>query len=167
MAYKLACLGITEQDFRLLGTEALQSGDFDIAKKVFPLILFPPFSSQFMNKIVFHQDKGRGLHRAGDEIREGAEARRGAFRDGAAGRGGGLPEEVPGRGEHLFEGGDGGQGRGAAHRAQEMGRGQAVRQKGRTVQGPRGCKEGRGSSAQQRVHRAAAKQAGGADRRIT
>ena len=34
MAYKLACLGITEQDFRLLGTEALQNADFEIAKKV-------------------------------------------------------------------------------------------------------------------------------------
>ena len=39
MAYKLACLGITEQDFRLLGSEALQSGDFDIAKKVFDSLI--------------------------------------------------------------------------------------------------------------------------------
>ena len=34
-AYKLACLGITEQDFKLLGTEALQGGDIEIARKVF------------------------------------------------------------------------------------------------------------------------------------
>lgn len=34
MAYKVACLGITDQDFRLLGIEALQNGDFEIAKKV-------------------------------------------------------------------------------------------------------------------------------------
>jgi intraflagellar transport protein 122 len=33
-AYKLACLGITEQDFKLLGTEALQGGDIEIARKV-------------------------------------------------------------------------------------------------------------------------------------
>ena len=33
-AHKLACLGITEQDFRLLGIEALKGMDFDIAKKV-------------------------------------------------------------------------------------------------------------------------------------
>ena len=34
MAYKLACLGITEQDFKMLGIESLQGCDFEIAKKV-------------------------------------------------------------------------------------------------------------------------------------
>ena len=34
-AYKLACLGITEQDFKLLGKESLQGGDLEIARKVF------------------------------------------------------------------------------------------------------------------------------------
>lgn len=34
-AYKIACLGLAEQDFRLLGIEALQGGDFDIARRSF------------------------------------------------------------------------------------------------------------------------------------
>jgi len=51
MAYKLACLGITEQDFRLLGTEALQNGDFEIAKKVYS------FYKHFAKlPLVFHQN---------------------------------------------------------------------------------------------------------------
>ena len=33
-AYKVACLGVTEQDFRYLGSEALINVDFDIANKV-------------------------------------------------------------------------------------------------------------------------------------
>lgn len=61
MAYKLACLGITEQDFRLLGSEALQSGDFDIAKKVFDN--FKKKITTFF--IVFHQNKRLGLYRIG------------------------------------------------------------------------------------------------------
>jgi len=35
MAYKLACLGVTEQDWRALGVEALLSKDFRFAKKAF------------------------------------------------------------------------------------------------------------------------------------
>ncbi len=35
MAYKLACLGVTEQDWRALGTEALQQKNFRYAKKAF------------------------------------------------------------------------------------------------------------------------------------
>eukprot|EP00828_Plagiopyla_frontata_P043467 TRINITY_DN678_c0_g1_i2.p1 TRINITY_DN678_c0_g1~~TRINITY_DN678_c0_g1_i2.p1 ORF type:complete len:953 (-),score=153.20 TRINITY_DN678_c0_g1_i2:31-2889(-) len=35
MAYKLACLGITDQDFKLLGIEALKYGEIKIAKKCF------------------------------------------------------------------------------------------------------------------------------------
>lgn len=35
MAYKLACLGVTEQDWRALGVEALQAKDFMYAKKAF------------------------------------------------------------------------------------------------------------------------------------
>lgn len=31
MAYKLACLGVPENDLRFLGIEALQSLDFEIA----------------------------------------------------------------------------------------------------------------------------------------
>ena len=31
MAYKLACLGVTDNDIRMLGTEALQNNDFEIA----------------------------------------------------------------------------------------------------------------------------------------
>lgn len=31
MAYKLACLGVPENDLRFLGIEALQNQDFDIA----------------------------------------------------------------------------------------------------------------------------------------
>lgn len=35
MAYRLACLGVTEQDWRALGVEALQAKDFMHAKKAF------------------------------------------------------------------------------------------------------------------------------------
>lgn len=35
MAYKLACLGVTEQDWRALGVEALQQKNFRFAKKAF------------------------------------------------------------------------------------------------------------------------------------
>jgi len=35
MSYKLACLGVTEQDWRALGIEALISKDFKFAKKAF------------------------------------------------------------------------------------------------------------------------------------
>lgn len=35
MAYKLACLGVTEQDWRALGVEALQQKNFRYAKKAF------------------------------------------------------------------------------------------------------------------------------------
>ena len=38
-AYKVACLGITEQDFRYLGIESLQAGNFDIATKVKLMVL--------------------------------------------------------------------------------------------------------------------------------
>jgi len=34
-AYQVACLGITEQDFKSLGIEALQNGDFEIARRCF------------------------------------------------------------------------------------------------------------------------------------
>ena len=33
-AYKIACLGITQQDFKMLGMEALLDQDFEIARKV-------------------------------------------------------------------------------------------------------------------------------------
>lgn len=35
MAYRIACLGVTEQEWRLLGTETLQALNFDIARKAF------------------------------------------------------------------------------------------------------------------------------------
>jgi intraflagellar transport protein 122 len=35
MAYKLACLGVTEQDWRALGVEALQQKNWRYAKKAF------------------------------------------------------------------------------------------------------------------------------------
>ena len=35
MAYKLACLGVPDNDLRFLGIEALQSFDFDVAEKCF------------------------------------------------------------------------------------------------------------------------------------
>jgi len=35
MAYKIACLGVTEQDWRSLGIEALKNYDFEMAKKAF------------------------------------------------------------------------------------------------------------------------------------
>ena len=34
MAYKLASLGIADNDIRMLGIEALQNGEFAIAEKV-------------------------------------------------------------------------------------------------------------------------------------
>lgn len=58
MAYKLACLGITDQDFRLLGLEALQSGDFEIAKKVHNIFIY----SNSLFSLVFHQDKRIAIH---------------------------------------------------------------------------------------------------------
>lgn len=38
MAYKIACLGVTEQDWRSLGIEALKAYDFDMSKKAFARI---------------------------------------------------------------------------------------------------------------------------------
>lgn len=35
MAYKIACIGVTEQDWRALGTEALIAKNFYLAKKAF------------------------------------------------------------------------------------------------------------------------------------
>ena len=35
MAYKLACLGVTEQDWKALGVDALQQKNFRYAKKAF------------------------------------------------------------------------------------------------------------------------------------
>ena len=35
MAYRIACLGVTEQDWRSLGIEALKAYDFEMAKKAF------------------------------------------------------------------------------------------------------------------------------------
>lgn len=35
MAYKIACIGVTEQDWRALGIEALLSKNFALAKKAF------------------------------------------------------------------------------------------------------------------------------------
>ena len=34
-AYKIASLGITENDFKILGIEALTNSEFDMAKRVF------------------------------------------------------------------------------------------------------------------------------------
>lgn len=57
MAYKLACLGVPDNDLRFLGMEALQNQDFDIAEKCFvklkdlPLIeLTKKYSEDFRNK---------------------------------------------------------------------------------------------------------------------
>ena len=47
-AYKVACLGVTEQDFRYLGSEALINIDFDIANKV----IIMSERNYFMNKIL-------------------------------------------------------------------------------------------------------------------
>ena len=38
MAYKVACLGVTEQDWRALGIECLLAKEFNIAKKAFTRI---------------------------------------------------------------------------------------------------------------------------------
>ncbi|CAI2371085.1 unnamed protein product [Moneuplotes crassus] len=38
MAYKIACLGVTEQDWRSLGIEALKANDFDMSKRAFARI---------------------------------------------------------------------------------------------------------------------------------
>lgn len=35
MAYKLACLGVPDNDLRFLGIEALQNQDFEVAEKCF------------------------------------------------------------------------------------------------------------------------------------
>ena len=35
MAYRIACLGVTEQEWRMLGTETLQALNFEIARKAF------------------------------------------------------------------------------------------------------------------------------------
>jgi len=35
MCYKIACLGVTELDWRCLGTEAMKSFNFDMARKAF------------------------------------------------------------------------------------------------------------------------------------
>jgi intraflagellar transport protein 122 len=35
MAYKIACIGVTEQDWRALGIDALLSKNFYLAKKAF------------------------------------------------------------------------------------------------------------------------------------
>lgn len=43
MAYKLACLGVPENDLRFLGIEALQSLDFEIAEKCFVKLKDMPF----------------------------------------------------------------------------------------------------------------------------
>lgn len=43
MAYKLACLGVTDNDIRMLGTEALQNNDFEIAEKCFIKLKDIPF----------------------------------------------------------------------------------------------------------------------------
>ena len=44
MAYKLACLGVPENDLRYLGIEALQNQDFEIAEKCFVRLKDLPFS---------------------------------------------------------------------------------------------------------------------------
>jgi hypothetical protein len=43
MAYKLACLGVPENDLRFLGLEALQNQDFDVAEKCFVKLKDLPF----------------------------------------------------------------------------------------------------------------------------
>jgi len=48
-AYKVACMGITEQDFKYLGLEALQAGDFDVASKCFLRIKEMPYI-ELLNK---------------------------------------------------------------------------------------------------------------------
>ena len=43
MAYKLACLGVPDNDLRFLGMESLQNQDFDIAEKCFVKLKDLPF----------------------------------------------------------------------------------------------------------------------------
>lgn len=43
MAYKLACLGVPDNDLRFLGMEALQNQDFEIAEKCFLKLKDLPF----------------------------------------------------------------------------------------------------------------------------
>lgn len=43
MAYKLACLGVPDNDLRFLGIEALQNQDFEIAEKCFVRLKDLPF----------------------------------------------------------------------------------------------------------------------------
>ena len=43
MAYKLACLGVPDNDLRFLGIEALQNQDFDVAEKCFVRLKDLPF----------------------------------------------------------------------------------------------------------------------------
>lgn len=56
-AYNVACLGITEQDFKSLGIEALQNGNFEIARKCFVRIKEMPLI-ELTNK--FEQEKRTG-----------------------------------------------------------------------------------------------------------
>jgi intraflagellar transport protein 122 len=43
MAYKLACLGVPDNDLRFLGMESLQNQDFEIAEKCFVKLKDLPF----------------------------------------------------------------------------------------------------------------------------
>lgn len=43
MAYKLACLGVPENDLRFLGIQAFQSQNFEIAEKCFVKLKDIPF----------------------------------------------------------------------------------------------------------------------------
>ena len=43
MAYKLACLGVPENDLRFLGVEAFQQQNFEIAEKCFVKLKDIPF----------------------------------------------------------------------------------------------------------------------------
>lgn len=56
-AYQIACLGVTDSDWRDLATEALEGLDFDTAKKVLAIITHTgtPFDLGFLREYCITQ----------------------------------------------------------------------------------------------------------------
>lgn len=61
-AYKIACLGVTDSDWRDLATEALEGLDFDTAKKASPTPTHPVDTSLCLHTGVPLKEQKRGCH---------------------------------------------------------------------------------------------------------